>query len=93
VYICICNAVKESDIHDAVCAGVSCFKTLSKNLSLCTDCGSCGKKAKQAFAESGASSNVVSIDAMSTAPVRRVKSTIKVSASATHHQKCIKTIL
>ena len=97
MYICICNAVKESDIRDAVGTGVSCFKTLSKSLSLCTDCGSCGKKAKQAFhralAESGASSNVISIDAMSTAPVRRVKSTIKVSASPTHHQKCIQTIL
>lgn len=75
MYICICNAVTESDIRDAVNEGVACFKTLSKTLGLCTDCGSCGKRAMQAFhnamSQSGATTNVIPIDAMSVEPVRR----------------------
>ena len=75
MYICICNAVKESDIRDAVNDGVTCFKTLSKTLDLCTDCGSCGKKAMQAFhnalSQSSASTNVISIDAITAKSVRR----------------------
>lgn len=75
MYICICNAVKESDIRDAVNDGVACFKDLSKTLGLCTDCGSCGKKAMEAFhnamSRSGASTNVIPIDAMSAPTERR----------------------
>jgi len=51
VYICICNAVKESHVQDAVAQDVHCFKQLSKSLGLCTDCGKCGRKAKDIFDE------------------------------------------
>jgi bacterioferritin-associated ferredoxin len=75
VYICICNAVKESDIRDAVNNGVACFKTLSRTLGLSTDCGSCGKKAMQAFhnalSQAETHTNVIPIDIMSAEPARR----------------------
>ena len=81
MYICICNAVKESDIRDSVNSGVSCFKDLSKTLGLCADCGSCGKKAIQAFhkalPQSCVSSNVIAIDAKSSQPARREVASFK----------------
>lgn len=41
MYVCICHAVTDGDIANAVSAGVSSVEELSDNLGLGTGCGSC----------------------------------------------------
>jgi len=41
MYVCICNAVTESDIRDAVDNGVRNMKQLSQSTRCATTCGSC----------------------------------------------------
>ena len=57
MYICICNAVKDSAIRDAVGEGVSDFRDLSFRTGCGTQCGSCVPLARtvmdEALAEQG----------------------------------------
>jgi len=41
MYICVCNAVTDSDIHAAVDSGVRNFKQLRKVTGCSSTCGSC----------------------------------------------------
>ncbi|MBE9221635.1 (2Fe-2S)-binding protein [Cyanobacterium stanieri LEGE 03274] len=45
MYVCICNAVTEKDIHKAVKQGVSSIEQLSEQTSVSLRCGSCQSRA------------------------------------------------
>ncbi len=41
MYVCICNNVTESDIHEAVSAGARSLECLARELAVSTCCGQC----------------------------------------------------
>ena len=41
MYICVCNAVTESDIKKAVKNGANCMRHLETKLGVSNQCGSC----------------------------------------------------
>jgi bacterioferritin-associated ferredoxin len=41
MYICVCNAVTETDIKKAVKNGVNCMQHLETKLGVSNQCGSC----------------------------------------------------
>lgn len=41
MYVCICNAVTESDIKSAVKDGANCLNHLQTKLGVSNQCGSC----------------------------------------------------
>lgn len=45
MYVCICNAVTEKDIHKAVKQGISSIDQLSEQTSVSLRCGSCQSRA------------------------------------------------
>jgi len=45
MYICICNAVTERDIHAAVSDGCHSMRHLREALGVCSSCGRCGQSA------------------------------------------------
>lgn len=57
MFICICNNVKESDIHSAVQEGVCSFKELQKQLGVSTSCGECKMHARKCMREASSANN------------------------------------
>lgn len=57
MYVCICHAVTERDIHHAVEQGACSMRELRNELKIATQCGRCANCAKsclnQALAEIG----------------------------------------
>ncbi len=51
MYICVCNAVTEQQIRDAVCAGASSVCELSARLGVAAACGCCRTFATQVLDE------------------------------------------
>lgn len=51
MYICLCHAVTEKAIYDAVDRGVSTFSELAFSTGCGSQCGSCAKAARQTFKE------------------------------------------
>lgn len=47
MYVCICEPVTESDIHEAVSQGCTTLRDLRKTLGCCGDCGRCARHAKE----------------------------------------------
>ncbi|WP_372737392.1 (2Fe-2S)-binding protein [Neptunomonas sp.] len=47
MYICICNAVTDSQIKDALDEGATNVSDLNKSLSLGSCCGKCTRTARQ----------------------------------------------
>lgn len=47
MYVCVCRAVTEKNIRDAVQAGARSMKDLREQLGVSEDCGCCGSCAKQ----------------------------------------------
>ncbi len=47
MYVCVCKAVTEKDIHAAVQTGARTMKDLREQLGVGEDCGCCGSCAKQ----------------------------------------------
>jgi len=41
MYICVCQAVTDSDIHQAFINGAKTIKDLRRDLQVSVDCGSC----------------------------------------------------
>ncbi len=41
MYICVCNAVTETDIKNAVKGGANCLRHLETKLGVSNQCGSC----------------------------------------------------
>jgi bacterioferritin-associated ferredoxin len=56
MYVCICNAVTEREIRQAVGLGVTTMKELREGLGVAGDCGKCGSCAKQILRDELASS-------------------------------------
>ncbi len=46
MYVCVCNAVTERHIHQAVNEGATTVKHLKNTLGVGADCGSCASCAK-----------------------------------------------
>ena len=49
MYICLCHAVTERSILEAVDRGVSTYRELSFSTGCGTQCGSCARAARQLF--------------------------------------------
>ncbi len=54
MYVCVCRAVTEKNIRDAVHAGAHTMKDLREQLGVGEDCGCCGSCAKQCLREASA---------------------------------------
>jgi bacterioferritin-associated ferredoxin len=59
MYVCLCHAVTDSDIHQAAKNGATTLKDLRRELGVSVDCGRCAscarkclKTANESFAES-----------------------------------------
>jgi bacterioferritin-associated ferredoxin len=51
MYICLCHAVTDKAIYEAVDRGVSTYSELAFNTGCGTQCGSCAKTARALFDE------------------------------------------
>lgn len=51
MYICICNAVTDSQIKNALDEGATCVADLNKSLSVGSCCGKCIRTARQVIKE------------------------------------------
>lgn len=47
MYVCVCNAVTETDIHSAASRGIDSLEALSTELNVGKCCGSCCETAKE----------------------------------------------
>jgi bacterioferritin-associated ferredoxin len=52
MYICLCKAITDSHIREAVANGATHFSQVRKELGLASQCGKCGLIARQVFNES-----------------------------------------
>ena len=59
MYVCLCNAVTDLDIRNAVDAGVSSFRQLKQTTKCATGCGQCTKMANEIFKEALSNSHSV----------------------------------
>lgn len=46
MYVCICKAVRESDLHAACAAGVRDMAALRSRFDIAGGCGKCGREAR-----------------------------------------------
>ncbi|MFC1688527.1 bacterioferritin-associated ferredoxin [Pseudomonadota bacterium] len=71
MYICICKAVNDNAIKEAVSEGVSSFRDLSAKTGCGTQCGSCVKLARevmdQALLDIGSPKSDVKLEVVSRA--------------------------
>ncbi len=51
MYVCICNAVTEKQVNEAIDAGAKTVKALNSQLGIATQCGSCVGCAKACLAK------------------------------------------
>ena len=47
VYVCLCKAVTDSQIREAVESGASSMRDLARELGVATQCGKCGCDARE----------------------------------------------
>lgn len=47
MYVCVCNAVTERQVYEAIEAGATTVKALSRQLGVGSQCGSCVSCAKE----------------------------------------------
>jgi bacterioferritin-associated ferredoxin len=52
MYVCLCKAITDSHIREAVENGATCFGQVRKDLGLAAQCGKCGILAREVFNES-----------------------------------------
>jgi bacterioferritin-associated ferredoxin len=51
MYVCVCNAVTERQVHKAIDAGATTVKALSRQLGVGTQCGACVGCAKDCLSK------------------------------------------
>ncbi len=51
MYVCVCNAVTETDIKQAVDNGANCLQHLKTELGVSASCGSCACDAKRCLSK------------------------------------------
>jgi bacterioferritin-associated ferredoxin len=66
LYVCICNAITEREVNDAIDAGATTVKALNRQLGVGAQCGACVSCAKECLSKrqmqsTGLPSNVFSI--------------------------------
>lgn len=66
MYVCVCNAITERQVYEAIDAGATTVKALSRQLGVGTQCGACVGCAKECLSKAQSSetnlpSNVFSI--------------------------------
>lgn len=47
MYVCLCQAVTDRDIHEAAKNGATCLKDLRRDLRVSVDCGRCASFARK----------------------------------------------
>jgi bacterioferritin-associated ferredoxin len=47
MFVCVCNAVSDTQIEDAVDAGVTSFEAIQEQLGVANTCGTCACEVKQ----------------------------------------------
>jgi bacterioferritin-associated ferredoxin len=47
MYVCVCNAVTESQVYEAIDAGATTVKALNRQLGIGAQCGACVSRAKE----------------------------------------------
>lgn len=52
MYVCICNAVTDHQIRQAVREGACTMRDLRRQLGACSECGKCGQCAREILLES-----------------------------------------
>lgn len=58
MYVCICQAVTDTQIREVVSRGARRMCELRQQLGLCSQCGKCGQHAKQVLDEATAQSEL-----------------------------------
>ena len=58
MYVCICNAVTSSQIHEAAASGVTSLMDLTAKLGVAAGCGTCRQVASEILAEYRSRDNV-----------------------------------
>lgn len=51
MFVCVCSAVTESQIHQAVNSGAKTLRDLRQDMGVTAECGRCAKCAKQCLNE------------------------------------------
>jgi bacterioferritin-associated ferredoxin len=51
MYVCVCNAVTDRQIRQAIDAGARSMRDLRQQLGVCSDCGKCGPCARELLTE------------------------------------------
>ncbi len=54
MYVCVCQAITERQIHQAAAAGARTVKDLQRDLGVASDCGRCTSCARQCLKEAHA---------------------------------------
>lgn len=53
MYVCVCQAVREAEVRQAVAAGARDVETLAEALGVCTGCGTCRELVEALIDEDG----------------------------------------
>jgi bacterioferritin-associated ferredoxin len=51
MFVCICRAVTDRQIRNAIAGGARSMRELREKLGVCSDCGKCGPCAKEMLSE------------------------------------------
>jgi bacterioferritin-associated ferredoxin len=51
MYVCVCNAVTERQLHETIDAGATTVKALNRQLGIGSQCGSCVGCAKECLSK------------------------------------------
>jgi|GEM_PF-318855 len=51
MFICVCNAITERQVRDAIAAGATRLSDLQRELGVATGCGRCARMAKEYLRE------------------------------------------
>jgi len=71
MYVCLCKAVTDSDIHNAVNGGVRTMRQLARQTGCSSNCGRCAVTAAEILGQATTQSQaVLDVVAQTTEPVR-----------------------
>lgn len=54
MYVCVCNAITERQVYEAIDAGAKTIKALNRQLSVGAQCGACVSCAKECLSKATA---------------------------------------
>ena len=71
MYVCLCKAVTDSDIHEAVNGGVRTMRQLARQTGCSSNCGRCATTAAEILGQAtGQSQSQLEIVSQSSEPIR-----------------------